>query len=158
MPKIEMVVHERGLHPIMASRAWDLVRNEGFSLADAAFEVNNLVGETPSVKAVWAAVKRVDLVAGTNQIPRYGYDRCGNTPLYDGFDFRCNSDLLPKRTRIKYAPHPAHPLNFSVGPRLLLKGGQKSSALYVFGEGTRWQKTNTFRGTAKGDRCLCEEI
>ena len=79
MPKIQLVVPERGLHPIMAARGWDLVRNEGFSLADAALEVNNLVGETPSVKAVWTAVKNVDRVAGTDQIPRYGYDRCGNT-------------------------------------------------------------------------------
>ena len=55
MPHVSVTVHENGLHPTEAAKAWHLHTHEGISLDDICDEVVNLKGERPGEKAVWAA-------------------------------------------------------------------------------------------------------
>ena len=53
MPTAHVTVHPRGLRPTEAARAWHLHAEEGMSIQDVCVEVINVLGETPSYKAVW---------------------------------------------------------------------------------------------------------
>ena len=52
MPQLTVTVHDRGLHPTEAARAWHLHTNEDMSLEDVRDEVVNVRGERPGKKAV----------------------------------------------------------------------------------------------------------
>ena len=69
MPTVQVTVHPRGLHPTEAARAWHLHREEGMSMRDICAEVVNMMGVTPSFKAMWRAIRNVDAVHGTHAIP-----------------------------------------------------------------------------------------
>ena len=47
------------MHPTEAARAWHLHEEEGLGLRDVRKEVTNMAGETPSLKAVWHAIRMV---------------------------------------------------------------------------------------------------
>ena len=73
MPTVQVTLHPRGLHPIAAARAWHLSREEGMPIRDVCAEVVNMSGNTPSVKAVWRAIRSVDAIQGTGAIPSTKY-------------------------------------------------------------------------------------
>ena len=77
MPTVQVTLHPRGLHPIAAARAWHLSREEGMPIRDVCAEVVNMSGNTPSVKAVWRAIRSVDAIQGTGAIPSTKYANCG---------------------------------------------------------------------------------
>ena len=59
MPQLTVTVHDRGLHPTEAARAWHLHTNEDMSLEDVRDEVVNLRGERPGKKAEWLQYSRI---------------------------------------------------------------------------------------------------
>ena len=69
MVVLSVVIHPRGLHPMEAMRAWQLHREEGFSLTGVQAEVSNVQGSTPSVKAVWSVIRRVAVSRSTQPLP-----------------------------------------------------------------------------------------
>ena len=80
MPQLTVTVHDRGLHPTEAARAWHLHTNEDMSLEDVRDEVVNLRGERPGKKAVWSAVQRVLTMKPGDLIPQNNYGNCGRKP------------------------------------------------------------------------------
>ena len=70
MPTVHVIVHPRGLHPVEAARSRQLHAEEGMVIQDVCDEVVNLLGEKPSVKAVWRAIHGVEAVRGTHAIPQ----------------------------------------------------------------------------------------
>ena len=81
MPTVQVTLHPRGLHPIAAARAWHLNREEGMTIRDVCAEVVSMSGNTPSVKAVWRAIRSVDAVQGTGAIPSTKYAKRISTLL-----------------------------------------------------------------------------
>ncbi len=80
MPLVSMVVHPRGLHPIMQVKAYHLHVEEGMSLDDVRGEVRNLQGNNPGKTCVHTAVKRVaeTLEKPTGSLlPETKYKNCG---------------------------------------------------------------------------------
>ena len=65
---------------MQALRAWQLHREEGVSLTGVQAEVQNLQGEEPSKRAVWAAIQRVDAMSSNDVLPGSGYANCGRKP------------------------------------------------------------------------------
>ena len=61
----------------LTARAWQLHKEEGMRLEDVCDEVLNLVGEVPSVKAVWRAVQMVQKVRHSHAVPQTKYANCG---------------------------------------------------------------------------------
>ena len=80
MPQLTVTVHDRGLHPTEAAKAWHLHTNEDMSLEDVRDEVVNLRGERPGKKAVWSAVQRVLTMKPGDLIPQNNYGNCGRKP------------------------------------------------------------------------------
>ena len=62
MPTVHVTVHPKGLRPTEAARAWHLHVEEGMSIRDVCDEVVNMLGNTPSYKAVWRAIQSVRAV------------------------------------------------------------------------------------------------
>ena len=80
MPQLTVTLHELGLHPTEAARAWHLHTNEDMSLEDVRDEVVNLRGERPGKKAVWSAVQRVATMKPDDLLPQTKYANCGRKP------------------------------------------------------------------------------
>ena len=80
MPSFTLSVHPRGLHPLQAAHAWHLHKQEGLPLRAVRDEVTNVMGETPSVKAVWTAVQAVERSKEGDRVPRTRYANCGRRP------------------------------------------------------------------------------
>ena len=59
MLAVSVVVHPRGLHPIMQVKAHHLHVEEGMSLEAVRGEVHNLQGRRPGRSCALAAAKRV---------------------------------------------------------------------------------------------------
>ena len=59
MPTVHVTVHPKGLHPTEAAGAWHLHVEEGMSIRDVCDEAVNMLGKTPSYKAVWRAIQSV---------------------------------------------------------------------------------------------------
>ena len=53
---------------------------EESTLDEVRKQVTNVQGETPSIKAVWSAVKRVENMAGDDLVPGSNYGNCGRKP------------------------------------------------------------------------------
>ena len=77
MPTVHVTVHPRGLHPTEAARAWHLHVEEGMGIRDVRGEVVNMLGQTPSYKAVWRAIQAAKAVHGTHAIPKTNYANRG---------------------------------------------------------------------------------
>ncbi len=60
MPLVTIVVHPRGLHPIMQVRAYHLHVEDGMSLDKARDEVHNLQGNAPGKTCVHSAANGKD--------------------------------------------------------------------------------------------------
>ena len=75
-----VIIHPQGLHPMEAMRAWQLHREDGYSLTGVREKVHNIQGDTPSVKAVWSAIRRVDAMCSNDLLPSSGYSNCGRKP------------------------------------------------------------------------------
>ena len=69
MAKFVVTVHPQGLHPLEAVRAWHMYTEEESTLDEVRKQVTNVQGETPSIQAVWSAVKRVENMAGDDLVP-----------------------------------------------------------------------------------------
>ena len=77
---VSVIIHPQGLHPMEAMRAWQLHREDGYSLTGVREKVHNIQGDTPSVKAVWSAIRRVDAMCSNDLLPSSGYSNCGRKP------------------------------------------------------------------------------
>ena len=86
MPVVPLVVHPRGLHPIMQVKAHHLHVEEGMSLEAVCGEVHNLQGRRPGRSCVFAAVERVAETLRKPQdglVPETKYKNCDRRKLLD---------------------------------------------------------------------------
>ena len=86
MPVVPLVVHPRGLHPIMQVKAHHLHVEEGMSLEAVRGEVHNLQGRRPGRSCVFAAVKCVAETLQKPQdslVPETKYKNCGRRMFLD---------------------------------------------------------------------------
>ena len=80
MVKLVVSVHPQGLHPLEAVRAWHMYTEEGTTIREVREQVTNIQGETPSVKAVWTGIQRVQSMAADDLVPKSNYSNCGRKP------------------------------------------------------------------------------
>ena len=69
MAQVVVTVHPQGLHTLEAVRAWHMHTEEESTLSEVREQVTHIQGETPSIKAVWSAVQRVENMAGDDLVP-----------------------------------------------------------------------------------------
>ena len=72
-----MTVSKGGLHPLQAAKAWHLVEEEGWSLAEAAEQLKTVDGTVPKEHAIRNAIKRVADQMDADVPGQTAYANCG---------------------------------------------------------------------------------
>ena len=145
MVQLTLSVHHRGLHPLQAARAWHLHREEGMSLNSIRDEVVSMIGERPSKKLVWSAVRQMDVSEKTGTIVGAKYANCGRKQLLTPEQQEAVVAFMKRWRKKRFCTCQY------IAQALKLKVDRKTIANVLVRHGFRWKRLPQIRGLSPKD-------